>query len=74
MVRSTGIEDIRRYEKSLDFQGFLSIGTLFDRLVSAKNKGEWRKLFAFAVFCALFYADSEIISEQGVVFSSLSAT
>ena len=25
MVRSTGIEDIRRYEKSLDFQGFFAI-------------------------------------------------
>ena len=25
LVRSTGIEDIRRYEKSLDFQGFFTI-------------------------------------------------
>ena len=25
LVRSTGIEDIRRYEKSLDFQGFFAI-------------------------------------------------
>ena len=25
VVRSTGIEDIRRYEKSLDFQGFFAI-------------------------------------------------
>ena len=60
--------------KSPETRGFLSIGTLFDRWVSAKNKGEWRKLFAFAIFCVLFYADSKIISEQGVVFSSLSAT
>ena len=60
--------------KSPETRGFLSIGTLFDRWVSAKNKGEWRKLFAFAIFCALFYADSEIISEHCVVFSSLSAT
>ena len=25
LVRSTGIEDVRRYEKSLDFQGFFAI-------------------------------------------------
>ena len=25
VVRSTGIEDVRRYEKSLDFQGFFAI-------------------------------------------------
>ena len=25
VVRSTGIEDIRRYEKSLNFQGFFAI-------------------------------------------------
>ena len=25
LVRSTGIEDVRRYEKSLDFQGFFTI-------------------------------------------------
>ena len=25
VVRSTGIEDVRRYEKSLDFQGFFTI-------------------------------------------------
>ena len=25
LVRSTGIEDIRRYEKSLDFQGFFAM-------------------------------------------------
>ncbi|MBE7078189.1 MAG: hypothetical protein E7377_05795 [Clostridiales bacterium] len=36
--------------KSPETRGFLSIGTLFDRWVSAKNKGERRKLFAFVVF------------------------
>ena len=25
VVRSTGIEDVRRYEKSLDYQGFFAI-------------------------------------------------
>jgi hypothetical protein len=39
--------------KSFETKGFLSIGTLFDRWVSAKNKGEWRKLFAFAVFLSV---------------------
>ena len=40
--------------KSPETRGFLSIGTLFDRWVSAKNKGEWRKLFAFAIILCCF--------------------
>ena len=30
VVRSTGIEDIRRYEKSLDFQGFFTLNAKVD--------------------------------------------
>ena len=30
LVRSTGIEDIRRYEKSLDFQGFFTLNAKVD--------------------------------------------
>ena len=36
--------------KSPETRGFLFIGTLFDRWVSLKSKGEWRKLFAFTIF------------------------
>ena len=46
MKRSTGIEDIRRYEKSLDFQGFFAIERQCGRqnfediegLICAQNK------------------------------------
>ena len=43
----------KKMRKTLKNKGFLFKRTLFDRWFPAKNKGEWRKLFAFAVFCAL---------------------
>ena len=56
VVRSTGIEDIRRYEKSLDFQGFFAIerqhgrqnflgeGMILQVLFNSKNKPNMERI------------------------------
>ena len=37
LVRSTGIEDVRRYEKSLDFQGFFAIERQYGRQKNSQH-------------------------------------
>ena len=56
VVRSTGIEDIRRYKKSLDFQGFFTIerqrgrqnffgeGMILQVLFNSKNKPNMERI------------------------------
>ena len=60
-VRSTGIEDIRRYEKSLDFQGFFTIERQRGRqnflgkvwycrsYLTAKTSRIWSGLYFFGI-------------------------
>ena len=38
LVRSTGIEDVRRYEKSLDFHGFFPLNANVDAKIFEKIK------------------------------------